>query len=101
MKLGVEKVLRDHFLNLTEIIALNNNHSPAVLSMVSVMKQLEGLIPAITALGGKIIVRDVNPEIGHVYIGFDGPFRLKKAIELILKEDLTIKEVVFDSYKKT
>lgn len=96
MKMGVEKVLNEHFEDLGEVIALNAKTAPPRVTMVTVMKQLENLVPVITALGGKVLVQDVNSEEGIIYLAYTGPFRLKKGIELIIKEDPAVSQIIFE-----
>jgi len=99
MKMGVEKVLHEHFQDIKEIIALSAKSLPPQLTMITVLKQLEPVIAVITKFGEELIVKDVNSSEGQVYLAFSGGYKVKKAIESFLKEDRTVKEVIFEEFQ--
>jgi Fe-S cluster biogenesis protein NfuA len=94
MKMGIERILHENFRNIKEILAVDPNEA-ATLTVDKVSQSLEKLLPAIKGLGGSIEVTQVDANTGAVYIKFVGPARLQKGVELVLKDNESIKQVVF------
>lgn len=92
MKMGVERAFREHFADLGTVTAIKPVQT---LSSNTVEGLLAPLLPAIQKLGGKVVIRDVDTSSGVVTISFTGPPRLKKGVELVLKDMKDIKGVVF------
>ena len=92
MKMGIERVLNENFSNLTSVT--NIDESSTNLTTETVKEMLEKLLPAIQGLGGELEVLAVE-ENGSVILKFQGPARLKKGVELVLKDNKSIKTVVF------
>jgi Fe-S cluster biogenesis protein NfuA len=97
MKLGIERVLKENFVNLGQIIAVSADDIEAqkvileppkeVVTMAKVEESLENVKKAIKGLGGRVELVSVNERsVGEVRVKFDGPTRLKKGLELILKD---------------
>ena len=95
MKMGVERVLRENFPNLTSVEAVSPAPAVALLDKEKVAEALGPVMSAITSMGGRFDVRQVYPE-GKIVIAFAGPARLKQGINLILKDLDGVQEVVFE-----
>eukprot|EP01031_Cornospumella_fuschlensis_P026088 gene26088-31503_t len=96
MRMGIERILRENFADLGEIAAVDPKSLQSGLTKDSVLQSLEKLLPAIQSMGGKIDIVDVEESTGMVKVGFAGPARLKKGVELVLKDNELIKQVVFE-----
>ena len=70
----------------------------AQLTVDLVYEKLEALMPAITGLGGSI--RVVSAEGGVATLEFSGPPKIKYGIELALREQPLIEEIVFQEATK-
>lgn len=91
--MGIERILNERFPNLGSIVAVNT--APKLTSQ-DIDQSLEKLLPAIRGLGGVVVIKDVDSEAGKVLVDFSGPPRLKTGIELVLKDNPLVKEVVFN-----
>ena len=100
MKMGIERVLKENFRALGEIIAVNGvavtSDSIPLLTEAEVNEVLSKVLPAVKAMKGSVIVKEVDGQTGTVFIQFAGPSRLKKGLELVLKDNSLVKEVVFE-----
>ena len=97
MKLGIERVLKEHFPNLQSVVALNLEDKPKILTEAMITELLGKLLPTIEKLGGKIQIVSVNASTGSVYLQYQGPEKLRKGIDIILKENELVKEVVYQT----
>lgn len=66
--------------------------SPSITA-ADVDKALAQLLPAITGMGGK--AEFIGVDGGTVQLKFSGPDRLRKGIELALKDDKRVTSVAF------
>jgi Fe-S cluster biogenesis protein NfuA len=64
------------------------------VNVADVDKGLAPLLPAIKGLGGSVEVVGVSPD-GSVELKFLGPERLKKGIEMALKDNKRITSIKF------
>jgi len=94
MKLGIEKVLREKFVDLGEIIAITDTQENLELTLEAVEGEIRRLSPAITAMGGVIEVVDVDPA-GVVKIRFRGSTKIMRGLELALLGVPMLKHVEF------
>jgi len=97
MKMGIEKVLKEHFTNLKSIIAVNPEValSPTLNLLRIVNDSLQKILPAVEAMGGLLKVEDVIAESGTVYIKLTGPDKLKLGVERVLKDNKVVRNVIF------
>ncbi|KAL1523082.1 hypothetical protein AB1Y20_018042 [Prymnesium parvum] len=95
MKMGIERVLKEKFENLGEVLDVTQEEAIAntELSIDLVYRKLDSLMDAITALGGSI--RVVSAADGIATLEYNGPAKVKFGIEMALRDDPLIKEVVF------
>ncbi len=95
MKMGIERVLKENFSNIQSIVAVNQNPVKKVLTVEIIQELLSKLLPTIQRLGGTISIPSVDAERGIVKVQFTGPDRLKKGVDLILKENELVKGVEY------
>lgn len=94
MKMGIERILKENFSHLGEVAAVDPSHA-AILTVEKVSQNLEKVLPAIKGLGGSVEVVSVSASTGSVSIRFQGPERLKKGLELLIRDTPHVKDVVF------
>lgn len=99
MKLGVERILKENFVNLGPITAVSpvSDESPTLTMLKEVGDNLGKIMPAVKAMGGQVEVKDVSVEEGAVFIIFSGPEKLKKGVERVLTDSQLVKQVHFES----
>jgi Fe-S cluster biogenesis protein NfuA len=97
MKLGIDRILRENFTNLGQVIAIDPSKEKKDLSIELINESLVKILPAIKSLGGNLEIRDTDQEKGIVYIRFSGPPRLKKGVESVIKDNPLVKSVVFEA----
>ena len=95
MKMGVERVLKEKWPEMAEVVAINETAPDGGLQLADVEATLAQLAPAIKGLGGEVEVLDVNPISGEVGVSFKGPEKLRKGIEMALKDNEFIKQITF------
>lgn len=97
MKMGIEKILKGSFSNLSSITSVDAKAvlSPNLDFLRLITDTLQKIMPAITSLGGQVVVSDVDVDKGCVYITFSGPDRLRTGVERVLTSNKKIKSVVF------
>ena len=102
MKMGIERVLRENFPNLTDVINLAQSLEPVKpmeLTIEAVNAALQQILSAISGMGGKVIVDSVDPNIGLVVLKYRGPQRLKQGIELVVKDVKYVEVVEIKPYE--
>ena len=108
LKNGIERVLRENFADLNEVIAEEPSGSDgaaaaggvagsSVLDEEAVISALAPLMEAITGLGGSVRVVSADAASGEVVLFYDGPPKLKFGIALALEDDPLITSVKFES----
>ena len=94
MKMGIERVLRENFPNLGAVQQVDEQpEAPDSITVALVEEALEPIMPAIAGLGGKIAV--LSAEAGVVRLEYTGPEKTKLGIQLSLKDNPLIDQVVF------
>ena len=101
MKMGIERILKENFADLGPIIAVDpeGQGSPAgsrssdLLTAEAVSGALEKIIPAIKGMGGSVSIESVDPALGHVVLAFKGSERLRKGVELVVKDVKFVRSV--------
>lgn len=103
MKMGIERVLKENFSNLGDVLAVDDPNAVAeegeqnlTPDMESVRAALEKVLPAVTGMGGAIEDVVVDADSGSVTMKYKGPTKLKQGIEIVLKENPIISEVIFE-----
>lgn len=99
MKMGVERVLKENFPYITDVEAVSTVVESSKITVDMISNVLGPVMPSISGLGGKISVISIEQETGTVTLKFEGPVRLKKGLELILKEVKEIKHIIFEENK--
>ena len=102
MKMGIERVLKEHFPFLKSVESvqpLSEENSAASLTFLTFETIDAALAPvkaAISSMGGQFEVRTIDNAVGKVVIGFKGPPRLKQGITLILKDVKGVQSTEFE-----
>ena len=90
MKMGIERVLRENFDNLGSITAVNLTEEATSgenrIDIETIKNTLNNILPAIQGMGGSVDVKSVEPVSGEVVVVYEGPARLRKGVELVLKD---------------
>lgn len=93
MKLGIERVLRQRFPYIGEIVAQSDGSTVEKIPLKERCELvLEEIKPAIVGLGGSIAVNRV--ENNQVFLSYQGPDKIKYGIELALKEKLNAQTAI-------
>jgi Fe-S cluster biogenesis protein NfuA len=95
MKMGIERVLRERFVALGAIEAVEPASLTPVLTVEAVAQAVEKILPAIQAMGGQLRITGVDSSTGSVEVRFSGPARLKKGVELVLRDNALVQQVHF------
>ena len=93
MRMGIERVLRENFTDLGAVEAVN---PPIGIDMTLVEDTLSKVLPAISGMGGRVEIKSLDNDEGKVILGYDGPLRLRKGIELVLKDIEGVTIVAFE-----
>lgn len=99
MQMGIERILNEKFENMGEVIQVEGPSLADVaeaneLTMEVVMKEVNRIKPAITAMGGTVEILDVDP-IGVVHVKFRGANKVQQGLELALRDVNHVKHVHF------
>lgn len=99
MQMGIERVLKENFENIGEVAqvepeALSGGEDADCLTMEAVMKEVNRVSPAITAMGGTIEILSVDP-LGVVEVRFRGANKVQQGLELALRDVKYVKHVKF------
>ena len=96
MKMGIERVLKENFYGLGEIKAVDNNSiiETSNLTEEMVTSALDKILPAVKGMGGSVEINSVDANSGIITITYKGPSKLKKGIELVLKDIKFVTSVV-------
>jgi len=95
MQMGIERVLRENFPDLGQVIQVINTPPEDELSVELVQFEVDRLQGAITAMGGSVKVVGVDKETGIVSIFFKGPNRIRQGLEMAVKDIAVVKDVKF------
>jgi Fe-S cluster biogenesis protein NfuA len=98
MKMGIERVLKENFPDLGEIIQVEDDEDkkPTELTFQVVENEVNRIKPAILAMGGVVNIRNVDP-IGVVELEFRGANKVRQGLELALLDIDFVKHVKFVS----
>lgn len=96
MKMGIERVLRENFPLLKEVLSVADAPDTPQLSKEAVEAALAKITPAIKALKGSVAVAEVDAASGSVRIQFKGPAKLKQGVELVIKDVPLVQQVIIE-----
>mmetsp|Transcript_1726 Transcript_1726/g.3189 ORF Transcript_1726/g.3189 Transcript_1726/m.3189 type:complete len:472 (-) Transcript_1726:30-1445(-) len=95
MKMGIERVLKENFKGLGEVISVPDPDSADLgPTMETVGAAVDALKPAITAMGGVVEVRSVS-ELGVVNMLFRGPNKVRYGLEQAVLDVKGVRHVEF------
>jgi Fe-S cluster biogenesis protein NfuA len=98
MKMGIERVLKENFPDLGEIIQIEDDEEdkPTELTYQVVENEVNRIKPAILAMGGVVNIKSVDP-IGVVELEFRGANKVRQGLELAILDIGFVKHVKFVS----
>ena len=97
MQMGIERVLKENFENLGEVLQVEDEEEkPTELTYQVVETEVNRIKPAIIAMGGMVEIEKVDP-IGVVDIKFRGANKVRQGLELALLDIDFVKHVNFVS----
>jgi Fe-S cluster biogenesis protein NfuA len=100
MQMGIERVLKENFPNLGQVVQIDGGtgaEKPSELTVDMVMLEMNRIGPAISAMGGNYELVRVDP-IGEVEVKFKGPNKLQQGLELALLDIPLCKHVKFTMF---
>lgn len=100
MKMGIERVLKENFPNLNEVLQVENadetnGEIPTELTMGAVREEVNRLKPAVSAMGGVLEIVGVDPEFGVVELTFRGSNKVRHGVELAVLDIPFANKVMF------
>jgi Fe-S cluster biogenesis protein NfuA len=98
MKMGIERVLKENFYGLGEIKAVDNNNIVQTNNLTEEMvtSSLDKILPAVQGMGGSVEINSIDSNNGIITITYKGPSKLKKGIELVLKDIKFVTSVIIN-----
>ena len=96
MKMGIERVLRENFMNLGEVISAPSAETNNELSISKVEEAIQKVLPAIKSLGGVVKIQRVDDNTKTVYLSYKGPEKLIQGLTIIIKEIPDVQAVEID-----
>ena len=96
MKMGIERVLRENFMNLGEVISAPSAETNNELSISKVEEAIQKVLPAIKSLGGIVKIQRVDDNTKTVYLSYKGPEKLIQGLTIIIKEIPDVQAVEID-----
>ena len=99
MKMGIERVLKENFSNLGDIIQVEDEAADGAteLDLSAVQAELTRISPAMMAMGASVELISVDPELGVVKINFRGSNKVKQGLELAIRDVDYVRHVEFVS----
>ncbi|KAL3918339.1 MAG: hypothetical protein SGILL_004289 [Bacillariaceae sp.] len=95
MQMGIERVLKENFANLGEVLQVEDEEDkPTELTYQVVEDEVNRIKPAIIAMGGLVEIISVDP-IGVVELKFRGANKVQTGLELALLDIDFVKHVKF------
>lgn len=100
MQQGVEAALRRVFPTITSVLSVPSADAPgaegkpAGLTIDAVQQVVAQILPAITGMGGSLRVLAASAD-GRVEVQFSGPTRVRNGVDLALRDNKLVKEVIF------
>mmetsp|Transcript_14386 Transcript_14386/g.28761 ORF Transcript_14386/g.28761 Transcript_14386/m.28761 type:complete len:449 (-) Transcript_14386:70-1416(-) len=94
MKMGIERVLKEKFVGLGEVLQVEGGEVVQELSAEIVEAELGRMRQAITAMGGVVKLVEVT-ELGVVKLEFRGSTKIRFGVELAVRDIPMVKHVEF------
>lgn len=94
MKMGIERVLREKFENLGEVLEISQLE-PTELTEHAVQSAMNRLLGAVTSMGGTVKLMNVDPANGKVIVSFNGPEKVRQGVKLALRDVPLVKTIEF------
>lgn len=97
MKMGIERVLKEKFPDVNEIVQVDNDteSKPKELTWKAVEDEVNRLTPAILAMGGVVRLLTTDPATGVVDLMFRGANKVQQGIELAILDVPFVNKVNF------
>ena len=97
MQMGIERVLKEKFANLGQVLQVTEegDGKPKGLSFEMVAAEVNRINPAIIAMGGSVDIISVDGETGKVEMKFNGAAKVRQGLELAVMDIDFVKEVIF------
>jgi Fe-S cluster biogenesis protein NfuA len=95
MKMGIERVLKENFPNLNQVLQIEDKEGkPTELTYQVIEQEVNRIAPAIIAMGGVVRIVSVDP-IGVVKLEFRGANKVRQGLELAIMDIEFVKHVEF------
>jgi len=94
MKMGIERVLKEHFPNVQVVQVEDESDKPTELTYAAVEQEVKRIQPAIVAMGGVVEIINVDP-IGEVTLHFRGANKVRQGLEMALLDIPFCKHIKF------
>jgi NFU1 iron-sulfur cluster scaffold homolog, mitochondrial len=95
MKMGIERVLKEKFPDIREIVQIENAHESKELTLGVVQDEINRLKPAIIAMGGVVRLVGIDSVSGLVSMEFSGAQKVRQGLELAILDVPFVSEVRF------
>jgi Fe-S cluster biogenesis protein NfuA len=97
MQMGIERVLKENFENLGEVLQVNDDGdgAPKELSFEMVAVEVNRINPAIIAMGASVEIVSVDGETGIVELKYSGAKKVRQGLELAIQDIDFVKEIRF------
>lgn len=96
MQMGIERVLKENFPNLGQVLQVDSGSSGEKNEFDVVQREVDRIKPAIIAMGGKVDVVSVDKQSGTVKLNFQGAGKLRQGVELALLDIDFVETVEFE-----
>jgi Fe-S cluster biogenesis protein NfuA len=94
MKMGIERVLLEHFPQVQVVQVEDEGGKPTELTFEAVEQEVKRIQPAIIAMGGVVEIIKVD-SIGEVTLHFRGANKVRQGLEMALLDIPFCKNVKF------
>lgn len=95
MQMGIERVLKENFENLGQVLQIEDDNTPKELSFEMVAVEVNRITPAIIAMGGSVEIISIDGVSGVVELKFRGASKVRQGLELAVQDIDFVKEVRF------
>lgn len=102
MQMGIERVLKENFSNLGQVIQVedeDDEDKPTEFQVVE--REVDRIKPAIIAMGGKVDIVGLDATTGIVELKFQGVSKVRQGLELALLDIDFVTSVVFADSAQT